>query len=63
MKVTVVMDNSVPKEKIKEAMAIQTAVLTGACNKCVYLPQCETDETFKFPNDAPCMRILNSKNQ
>lgn len=62
MKVTAIMDDSIPKEKVKEAMAIQTAVLTGACNTCFYLPQCESDSSFKFPADAACMRILNSGN-
>lgn len=66
MKVIAVLDKNIPKGKMTEAMAIQRAVISGACNKCQHLKQCEKDETFKFPKDAECMKIMrilnNSKN-
>jgi hypothetical protein len=44
-------------EKIAEAGAVSWAVWSSACNSCRYLPQCESDDSFRFPNDAPCMKI------
>ena len=38
---------------IARAMAEQWA---GHCDKCAYLPQCSTDDGFKFPALAWCMK-------
>lgn len=51
----VIFDKPYSDEKIAEGRAIQWAVVSGACNWCKYLPQCEKDENFEFPPDAPCM--------
>jgi len=55
MKNIVIFDKPYSDEKIKEGLRIQQAVITGKCNKCGYLPRCETDSNFVFPKDAPCM--------
>ncbi len=52
---TVIFDKPYSKEKIAEGLAVQRAVISGVCNMCKYLRQCENDDTFKFPKDAPCM--------
>lgn len=39
-------------EKIAEAGAVSWAVWSSACNSCRYLPQCESDDSFRFPNPA-----------
>ena len=51
----VVFDKLYSGEKIAEGRAVQWAVLSGACNKCKYLSQCESDNNFEFPQNAPCM--------
>ena len=44
-----------------EITAISIAIISGECNKCRYLKICESDRTFKFPDDAFCMRLLREK--
>jgi len=43
-------------EILLEGTAVSWAVWSGACNSCRYLPQCEADDSFRFPNDVPCMK-------
>lgn len=38
-----------------EGLAVWWAVVTGACNKCQHLCVCESDDTFRPPEDAACM--------
>jgi hypothetical protein len=47
-------------EILLEGTAVSWAVYTGACKSCRYLPQCETDDSFTFPNDSPCMKKKES---
>ena len=51
----VMFDKFYDSKKQKEGLAVHWAVVSGACNLCKYLPECETNEKFKFPKDAPCM--------
>ena len=51
----VVFDKPYSKDKIAEGRAVQWAVVNGACDKCKYLPQCESNNNFVFPQNAPCM--------
>jgi predicted metal-binding protein len=43
-------------EILLEGTAVSWAVYTGACKSCKYLQQCEADDSFRFPDDAPCMK-------
>lgn len=52
----VIFDKQYSQEKIKEALGVNMAVITGACNKCPYLRKCESDNTFIFPKDAYCRK-------
>ena len=40
--------------KRAEACAVNWAVCSGKCDKCRYLDECETNRSFKFPDDAAC---------
>ena len=51
-----VFDKPYSDEKTAEGLAISWAVNTGACDRCRYLAQCEMDDSFVFPQDAPCMK-------
>lgn len=51
----IVFDRPYSDEKIAEGRAVQWAVVNGVCNKCKYLSQCESDNNFEFPQNAPCM--------
>ena len=62
MKKIVVFEYGTSREKMKEGMAVQQAITSGACNLCEYLGQCMNDRTFKFPQNASCMKIMNSSN-
>lgn len=41
-------------DKRAEACAVNWAVCSGKCDKCKYLDECETNRSFKFPDDAAC---------
>ena len=59
MKHVLVIDESVPNDKRTEALAVYKAVMTGRCDVCSYLKQCEAGfESEEFPKDAACMQIL-----
>lgn len=60
MKNIVVFDRPYSKEKIQEGIAVQKAVITGECNKCTYLKQCESDKSFEFPKDSACMKTMGN---
>lgn len=49
-------DRQYPPEKQAEGLAISQAIVGGHCDKCAYLPQCSTDDGFKFPALAWCMK-------
>lgn len=51
----VIFDKPYSAEKIAEGRAVQWAVVNGACNMCKHLQQCESDNKFEFPQNAPCM--------
>lgn len=51
----VIFDKPYSEDKIAEGRAVQWAVVSGYCNKCKYLQQCESDNNFEFPQNAPCM--------
>ncbi|MBE6704230.1 MAG: hypothetical protein E7583_03115 [Ruminococcaceae bacterium] len=51
----VIFDKPDSAEKIAEGLAVRWAVISGICNMCKYLHQCENDDKFKFPKDALCM--------
>ena len=45
------------QDKINEGRAVHWAVLSGACDSCKYLRDCEnggSNEWNGFPQDAPC---------
>lgn len=43
-------------EEIKFGLVIQKAILTGQCNECKYLTECENNPFFEFPKDSWCIR-------
>lgn len=49
-------DHPYPMEKQAEGVAVSQAVADGHCDRCGYLPQCETDKNFSFPPMAWCFR-------
>ena len=50
-----IFDRPYPADKQAEGMAVQWAVVSGACDKCQYLKRCESDAAFVFPAMAACM--------
>lgn len=50
-----IFDRPYPADKQAEGMAVQWAVVSGACDKCKYLKRCENDAAFVFPSAADCM--------
>ena len=63
MKEKIIFDKEYPQGIKDEGAAVAKAVMTGKCNSCKYIHRCENDINFKFPDDAPCMKILRqSKN-
>lgn len=62
MRKILIFDQSVPQNKRAEGLAVYKAVMTGKCDICPYLKQCEKGEDFEFPKDAACMKILNAAN-
>ena len=49
-------DRPYPADKQAEGLAIHHAVVEGHCDKCSFLSQCSTQDDFKFPAFAWCMR-------
>lgn len=41
---------------LAEGMAVMGAILSGRCEKCSSYAECKTNEHFKFPLDAYCMK-------
>lgn len=54
---TVLFVDEYPADMQAEGIAINHAVLSGACNSCRYLLRCCSDDNFKLPADAACMKI------
>ena len=52
----VIFDREYPMEKQAEGIAVNQAVLTGACNQCGFLARCSTDDSFKPPVFAWCAK-------
>lgn len=51
-----IFDRPYPYEKQMEGLAIGQAVVSGECFKCSYYKRCSSDETFRFPAEAACMK-------
>lgn len=49
-------DQEYPVDKQAEGIAIQEAVVEGHCDKCGFLSQCSTDDSFRPPVFAWCFR-------
>lgn len=49
-----IFDRPYPAEKQAEGLAITEAIHNGECNKCGFLSQCKSDESFVFPVFAWC---------
>ena len=49
-------DRPYPEDKQAEGLAIYQAVVEGHCDKCGFFSQCSTQDDFKFPEFAWCMR-------
>ena len=58
----VLFDKSYSREKTLEGLGVNHAIITGKCDKCEYLPECETNSNFVFPCDAACMVYADSLN-
>ena len=54
-KIITIFDAPYPAEKQAEGIAVNWAVLSGACNTCPYLSRCESDESFFPHSNAACM--------
>ena len=50
-----IFDQPYPADMMAEGIAVSEAVVNGECDKCRFLPQCKTDESFVFPVSAWCM--------
>lgn len=51
-----VFDQQYPPEVLAEGLAVNEAVVFGECDKCGFLAQCSTDESFRPPVFAWCSR-------
>lgn len=51
-----VFDRPSPADKQAEGLAIHQAIVEGHCDTCGFLPQCSTQDDFKFPVFAWCMQ-------
>ena len=49
-------DKQYPVDKQAEGIAIHEAVVSGECNRCGFLTQCENEDTFIPPVFAWCSR-------
>ena len=49
-------DRQYPAEKQAEGIAISQAIVGGHCIECGFYKKCTTDNRFKFPVFAWCMR-------
>lgn len=56
MNLITLFDRAYPRDKQMEGIAISQSVVSGECLKCPYYIRCSSDETFRFPLDAACMR-------
>ena len=60
-----VFDKAYPPEVLAEGLAVNEAVVLGKCDKCGFLKQCSSDDSFKPPVFAWCFRrkteILSSQ--
>lgn len=43
-------------EKQAEGLSISEAIVSGKCNNCTFLKECESNENFKFPESAWCYK-------
>ena len=41
---------------LAEGMAVMGAILSGRCEKCPIYYECKSNDHFKFPEDAYCMK-------
>lgn len=51
-----IFDKPYSQEKLAEGLAISTAIMSGACDRCEYLRVCESSGVSAFPSDAWCMK-------
>lgn len=51
-----VFDRVYPPEKLAEGLAVNEAVVFGECDKCGFLEQCSSDDTFVPPVFAWCSK-------
>ena len=51
-----IFDRPYPTEKQAEGIAVFSAIMSGKCNDCQSYAECTTNDHFKFPIDAYCMR-------
>lgn len=51
-----IFDKPYSPEKLAEGLAISTAIMSGACDRCGYLRECESSGVSIFPTDAWCMK-------
>ena len=56
MKHITMFDRPYPADKQAEGLAIHQAIVEGHCDTCGFLPQCSTQDDFKFPVFAWCMQ-------
>ena len=49
-------DRPYPQKKQAEGLAISQAIVGGHCHKCGCFPQCSTQNDFRFPVFAWCMK-------
>lgn len=52
----VIFDKPYSPEKIREGIGVNRAFAAGDCDRCQHLAQCENDRSFKFPQDAACVK-------
>lgn len=51
-----VFDKAYPPEVLAEGLAVNEAVVLGKCDKCGFLKQCSSDNSFRPPVFAWCSR-------
>lgn len=54
-KIITMVNPSISEKNIDLALLVQKAILTGKCNECKYLKECESNRDFKFPSDVRCI--------
>lgn len=55
----VIFDEAYPPEMLAEGLAVNEAVVLGKCDKCGFLMQCSSNDSFKPPVFAWCFRRKN----